>query len=303
MSSPLQSGPPADMSAPTQSTFAQDGTRLAYRTYGAGEVCLVLTNGYSTSSFYWRHVIEHLRRRVRLVTWDLKGHGASDPARTLEGCTIESAADDLGRVMEAAGARSAVLVGFSLGCQIVLEAWRHFPERIDALVPILGTYERPFGGLLHPRVGALAARTFERLAPRLGASALRASERLCRSTRVHRLNQLSGLVGRRVSFDTMRAFYEHLGVIDPTTWAAMGIAAEKHSARDLLPTISVPVLVVSGGRDTFTPAARGKEMADAIPGSEYFLLPEAGHTGLFEYPEEINARLDAFLRRHRLLTP
>ena len=117
------------MSANRGSTVARDGTRISYAVLGDRGPYWVLVNGYGTTDFYWRYLIPHFRDRVRFVTWDLKGHGASEPARSEVGCSIPEAADDLRRVMDAAGVHRAALLAFSLGCQIILEAWRHIPDR------------------------------------------------------------------------------------------------------------------------------------------------------------------------------
>lgn len=290
-----------DTDVPYAFVEARDGTPIAWQSHGASEgPTLVLTNGYSTSSFYWRHLIERFAPRVRLVTWDLKGHGASGAACGPQGCAMPELVDDLRRVMDAAGVERATLVGFSMGCQIVLEAWRHMPQRIAAIVPVLGTYGRPFDTLLHPRVGRLAARLFERLGPRLGPGSLRATAAVMRTGLGHRLNVLGGMVGRGVERSTMRSFYEHLGAIDGPTWVAMGIAAQQHTAADLLEHIDVPVLVVSGGRDRMTPHAVSVEMARRLPRGEHLSLPHASHVGLYEYPDVIGDALEDFMRRHAL---
>lgn len=261
----------------------------------------MLTNGYSTSSFYWTHLLERFAPATRLVTWDLKGHGASGPARAADSCAVPELVDDLRRVMDAAGIERATLLGFSMGCQIVLEAWRHMPQRIEALVPILGTYGRPFDQVLHPRIGPTVARVFRHIGPHIGARGLRATAALMRTGIGHRFNVLTGMVGAGVSRQTMRDFYEHLGAIDGPTWVAMGIAAQEHSAADLLGQIEVPVLVVSGGRDRLTPHAISVEMVRQIPRGEHLSLPEACHTGLYEYPDAIGDALERFLRRHGIL--
>jgi len=279
---------------------AADGTPIAYEVRGEGPV-LVFTNGLATSSFYWRRVLPQLEGRARLVTWDLKGHGGSGPARSLEHTTVAHSADDLRRVLDAVGAERAVLFGFSFGCQIVLEAYRHFPERIAALVPILGTYGHPFRTLVDPRVGPLFFSVFRRVPPRVAGAALRFARRSASLPGSFRTSQRLGLVGERLSAEDMAPFYEHIGRVHAPTWKAMGIAAEAHTAADLLPHIRCPVLVVSGGKDAFTPPGAAHFMAERIPGAEELHIPEASHTGLLEFPDEIGARIQEFLRARGLL--
>ncbi len=56
----------------------------------------------------------------------------------------------------ASGAERVTLLGYSLGCQIVLEAWRRLPDPMVGLVCILGTAGRPFDHFYGPVLGRLA---------------------------------------------------------------------------------------------------------------------------------------------------
>ncbi len=291
------------MAPPHRFIEAADGTPIAYRVAGDPSLpALVFTNGYATSDFYWQHLARHFQGEARVITWDLKGHGRSDAVRDPEHVSIRWCADDLFRVMEAAEVEEAVLLGFSLGCQVNFEAWRWGPERIRALVPILGTYGRPFDNLLHPRVGSALYGAFRRFGGYTAPAIIGGAYVGMRTPLAHYINQSIGMIGRNVGRKTMMPFYEHFGEIDPQTWAAMGVAAQQHSAEDLLPTIDVPTLVVAGGRDAFTPMRLSRKMADDIPDADLIVLPDATHAGLLEYPEEIIRVVDGFLRSRRLLT-
>ncbi|MGE0708276.1 MAG: alpha/beta fold hydrolase [Planctomycetota bacterium] len=284
---------------------ARDGTPIAYVVRGAqadGDApALVFTSGFTASHFYWRHLLPRFEPHARLIAWDLKGHGSSGPARDPLAVRVEDSVDDLRRVLDACGVERAVLFAFSLGCQVILEAWRHMPARIAGLVPILGTYERPFDNLFHPALGPRLFRVFRRVGPTIGGPALKAGWLQSRAPLSFRLSQRLGLIGPRVAREDMEHFFAHMPRIHGPTWARMGIAAQEHSARDLLPTITAPVLVVGGGKDTFTPTHLSEHMARAIPGAELLLLPEGTHTGLFEFPSVIADRAEAFLRAHELL--
>ena len=60
-------------------------------------------------------------------------------------------------------------------------------------------------------------------------------------------------------------------------------------------TIAVPTLVVAGGDDRGAPAAQMEELAAAVPGSRFRVLPGAGHLLNLEEPELFGAALSEFL--------
>lgn len=279
-----------------RSITAADGTRVAYGVHGQGPA-LVLTNGITTSAFFWEHLFPEWTSRYTVITWDFKGHGRSEPARTPAGVTMEALADDLRRILDDVGIDRAILIGFSMGSQVILEAYRLFPDRVRALIPILGPYERVFDTALGPfgkAVGALV-----RLAPRpLLTPAFRTFHGVMRLPLSPRLGRLLGLVGPDTRPADLQRFIDHFGTVHPPTVAAMAIAAGEHSAADLLPLIDVPVLVVAGESDVFAPAARvGERMHAQIAGAELLRMPHGTHTSLFEHHEEIGAAIAGFLGR------
>lgn len=281
---------------------AADGTAIAYRVQGTGQN-IVLTNGLAASDFYWQGLLPRLSQNARVISWDLKGHGASEPAHDLKAASIEASVDDLRRVLDAADVDQAIFVGFSMGCQIILEAYRHIPERISALLPIFGSYERPFDHLLHPRVGPYLGRLLQHV-PTAALTPLFAttSRTALHVPRLMWLNKKLSIVGQQLERSDMQAFYAHLGQMHAPSWLALAQSAAQHSARDILPTIERPSLVIVGGHDRFTPAKQGRKMAALIPKAELFAISAATHTGLLEYPELIVNRILDFCEQHKLLT-
>ena len=56
-------------------------------------------------------------------------------------------------------------------------------------------------------------------------------------------------------------------------------------------------MVIAGDRDMLIPACYGRRMADAIPGSEFVLIPDCGHNPFIEKPDVIVPRITEFLMR------
>ncbi len=67
--------------------------------------------------------------------------------------------------------------------------------------------------------------------------------------------------------------------------------------RPILPTIRVPTLVVVGENDVVTPVAMSQEIARAIPGAEFRIVPDCGHMPPIEKPAELAPLLKGWLTR------
>src|SRR6266550_716719 len=81
----------------------------------------------------------------------------------------------------------------------------------------------------------------------------------------------------------------------PGIAGALRALRERPDATPLLATIRVPVLVVAGDDDQIAPAAGMQEMARAIPGARFALVPDAGHVAPLEQPITVSAALADFL--------
>jgi pimeloyl-ACP methyl ester carboxylesterase len=275
---------------------AADGTAIAWRERGEGSP-LVLCHGITTSDFFWRRMMPRWQARHRVITWDYKGHGESAPARTLAGADIVALADDLLRVLDAAGIERAPVIGFSMGSQVMLEAFRAAPKRFAALVSLLGTAGRLFDTALPP-FGPVLQRLLHGIPTPGVHAAVRGLGTAMYAPGAALVVRALGYTGHVPERD-IAAFREHFARLDPRTVAAIARAAGDHDARDVLAAIDVPLLVITGDVDRFAPAATvGVPMAEAAPKAELLRLPFATHTALFEHPMELALGIEAFFARH-----
>jgi pimeloyl-ACP methyl ester carboxylesterase len=281
-------------------TPAEDGTSLAYNVVGDG-AALVFANGYTTSNFFWHSVHDHLLPHAKLVTWDYKGHGRSAPARSREGTTMRALVDDMARVMDAAGVECATLLGFSMGSQVVLEAWRRYPERIRGLVSVLGPYQSMLDTAIHPRIGGSLHQALRLTGPRRFTLLHHGAHAVLRLPQAHRLGRKLRIAGPAAPDEDLATYIRHFGQIHPPTVRRIGLAAQNHSAEDLLHSIDVPVLIVAGSEDLFSPPHLGEMMHARLPDSELITVPGATHMGLVEFPEIIGPAIERFLQRQALL--
>lgn len=304
MTSPLRADRPAEPApapAPAvRQSFVRvsDGFQLFYRVVGEGEPALVCCNGVGVSTFFWRYLVAEFSPRHAVVVWDYRGHGASQRVRRGDDVSMERCARDLRAVCEAAGAARPVLLGHSMGTQVILEHYRRFPQHTAGLVSVLGTFGRTldtFGNLRHSRT------LFDLvLAATLGSRSAALNRFLWKPA----LNLPFGFdLARRLGwvhaeradpFD-LRPYIAHLDQIGAQVFFSFVQELGEHTAWDVLPRLDVPLLVFAGGKDGFSPPNVAARAAKLAPKAELELIADATHAGIVEYPGEIHERLDRWL--------
>ena len=242
-----------------------------------GEGCpLVLAHGFGGSARNWRPQQRALSDRVRVVSFDQRGHARSEAPRDPSLYSLAHLAQDFGRVLDAEGISKAVVGGLSLGAAAALEFALRAPERVEALVlaalPGPGGFARvaPDFALAIEQDGLEAAGDQFVWGPRSGLDATGAN--LVR-----------------------QGFLEH----PPHALAALlrGAICELAQPRASDPRtarITAPVLLIAGAGDA--PALEANAaLARAVPHARTATLPDAGHVVNLAAPTAFNAQVLRFL--------
>ncbi|HDH97110.1 MAG TPA: alpha/beta hydrolase, partial [Proteobacteria bacterium] len=88
----------------------------------------------------------------------------------------------------------------------------------------------------------------------------------------------------------------HLAETDCELLARLLLAFERHSGRNVLAELDVPVLVVAGEADPFTPAEHYEEICKLASDCDILWLRRGSHAVLLEQPEVVNLRVEKFLQ-------
>ena len=113
------------------------GIRLFYERQGDGNPPLVFVHGFACSHDDWQPQVDFFRRRQCVVTCDLRGHSASD--RDPAHCDIVTYSADISALLGALELQPAILIGHSMGCRVVLQAYLDTPQRVAGLILVDGS--------------------------------------------------------------------------------------------------------------------------------------------------------------------
>lgn len=117
-----------------------DGVAIRYEVRGTGDPALVLVHGWTNSRGIWGVHPSTLSRTHRVVVLELAGHGESGAERAE--WTMDAFGEDVVAVVEQLGLEQVVLVGFSMGGAVVLEAAERIPDRVLGVI-FVDTFKDP----------------------------------------------------------------------------------------------------------------------------------------------------------------
>jgi 2-hydroxy-6-oxonona-2,4-dienedioate hydrolase len=245
----------------TEIWTAVNGCRVfaRMRASGASEhPPVVLVHGFGVSGAYFVPVAERLSHEFDVYVPDLPGHGRSDtPDAPLD---IHGLAYSLLCWLDAMGLEKVVLVGNSMGCQIVADLAMRRPERVDRLVLIGPTLDQQL-------------RTLTRALPRLLAC-----------TR-HERPTLYPLLAR-----------DYLRMINRIPHEYIAMRDDRIEAK--LRRIEQPVLFIRGGDDPITSAHWLAELVRITPDCRVSVIPDEGHAAQFSAPASIIRVIAPFIREN-----
>jgi pimeloyl-ACP methyl ester carboxylesterase len=111
---------------PVGNLYVRDGGKSEH-------VPIVFVHSLAGNGGQWALQLDHLRRRRRAVSLDLRGHGESDPADDGD-YSIVGLAADIEAVADQLGMRRFILAGHSLGSVVAIEYASRHPERVAGLL-------------------------------------------------------------------------------------------------------------------------------------------------------------------------
>tara|TARA_R110002167_G_scaffold100794_2_gene262784 strand:- start:19386 stop:20186 length:801 start_codon:yes stop_codon:yes gene_type:complete len=234
---------------------------------------LVFANSLGTTLDLWQKVVPLLPDGLRIIRYDLRGHGQSEVP---DGpYSMGQMVSDAQTVCDAFDVQDAMFIGLSVGGMIAQGLAVKRPDIIRCVV--LSNTAAKIGNpqLWQDRIDAVHA---------------------------HGMAALSDSIMQRWFG---RDFY---GTPDMAPWQAMvsatnpagyaGVCAAIAGTDFYTPTsgLRIPALGIAGGQDAATPADLVRETVDLIPGSQLEVMPRCGHLPCAEDPVTYADILTDFMR-------
>ncbi len=264
-------GSGAQRTARLDSALSDDGVPIAYAAYGKGDVAVVFVHGWSCDSRYWYNQVPYFAKKYRVITVDLAGHGNSGFGRKVY--TTEAFGRDVAAVLRQLNVKKAVLVGHSMGGEVILYAAKLAPERVIGLV---GADTLEDLGMVYPDEVKMAI--YEPIAqdfvPKVSAFVRSMFPANADRGLVEAVVRDMSSAPQDVALSSMKEYFK---VNDP----------------DLIRGLSVPLKSVNA--DLWPTNVEGNKKL--VPSYEMALMKGRGHFVMLEAPDEFNVLLERMIRR------
>ena len=277
-----------------------DGARIFVEETGPESSSgVVFVHGSALRTDLWHYQMPGFAGR-RLVFYDMRGHGLSQPKGNSEYST-QTLAADLAVVISDCGLEEVVVVGHSVGGMIALELASSRPEllgtTIKGLTLVNTTYRPPMetitGGAAVAHLERLTRRPFDLLGPY--------SKRLDRIRKVVRPSDALfwavsfAAFGPRASARQIDFTYDMVAETPSDTIFGLFKVYRGFDVAERLGDVTVPVLVLAGTHDRLCLPEASEHIAAQLPKAQLEILEDCGHMSMLEQHETFNDLLENFL--------
>jgi pimeloyl-ACP methyl ester carboxylesterase/DNA-binding CsgD family transcriptional regulator len=259
----------ADQTPVTRYAVSGD-SHIAYQVLGDGPRDLVLIPGFVSNvetAWTWPAHARFLRRLAagrRLIVFDKRGTGLSDPVADPSCLTLEQRMDEVRAVIDAAGAHRAALFGFSEGAALGMLFAASYPSRTNGLIL--------YGGLISPALDTAANAVVNVFAD---PAAAWETMRQVWGTGQFMAPFLPTATSTESEMAHVARFERH-GASPAAAYAIIRMAAAI-DVRGLCPAVHAPSLVMHRRDDLLVPSANSRYLAEHLPDVRYVELDGVDH--------------------------
>jgi pimeloyl-ACP methyl ester carboxylesterase/class 3 adenylate cyclase len=271
-----------------QTRYAKAGDiHIAYQVFGDGPIDMVMaTEFWHSIEVQWdqpdlARYLDRLGALARVISFDQRGSGVSDPVSLDEVTSLELWMDDIQTVMDEVGSESAVFYGIGGGGTMAMLYAATYPQRVSGLV-LVNTFARLMRAPDYPwgRAPELEEEVMDVMRTGWGHGVF-----------------LDLLAPSRVGDQEFRqwwARYQRIGA-SPGTVLTMRQMFAQFDVRDVLPSIRAPALVLHRAQSPFYRIEHGRYLAEHIPGARFVEVPGADYFSFLGDSELVLSEIESFV--------
>jgi pimeloyl-ACP methyl ester carboxylesterase len=272
-----------------------DGTRIYYEVRGQGKP-LVFVYGIACLINHWHNQLNYFSQNYQTIIFDFRGHHFSETPADKKNLSIDALSKDILALCDHLDIKEAVFLGHSFGSEILLQAYLQRPVLFKGMGFVAGFFSNPFESFL---TGRQLQQVFQHVKKAYNAAPAVMSA-LWRYGVTNPISVfLSAVVGgfnlQQTSMKDVEIYAQGVANIDVRVFLTLFEELTQHNGISDLSKIGVPTLVIAGEKDSITPTHVQQQIANSIPHSELYLLPNGSHCVQLDFPDIVNAKIENFL--------
>lgn len=241
---------------------------------------VIFVHGFPYDHWMWHNQQKYLKNEFFYISYDIRGLGKSSPGNGQ--FTMETLVDDLFLIIQEMKLEKPVICGLSMGGYLCLRA--------------IEKDQSKFRGIILCDTKAFADDNTAKLKRSDGIKQINTEgiEKFCEDTIPNTFADATLIENRNVYEEILARSKKS----DPVGVKGCLIAMlSRTDTTPFLEKIEVPTLIICGEYDKLTPPPVMQEMHKKIKGSEFVIVPKAGHMSPIENPEFVNKEIEGFLNR------
>lgn len=256
--------------------LAVRGLATSVDVQGDGTAILFI-HGFPFDRTMWRHQLSMLTGWRRIAP-DLRGMGLTDGPPTEY--SMAEYADDIAALLDSLHQDEAVVCGLSMGGYVAFEMLRRHADRVLALVLVNTRADADSPADKKTRNEMIDLVKREGPAALAGVLVPKMLAPVSHATMPQVVDELKEMIN---------------GGSPEGIVGALAAMRDRPDSTDLLESISVPTLVIAGAHDQIVSVSVARKMAQAVPGAQFTVMPDAGHLAPLEQPTSVSRVLAEFL--------
>ncbi len=259
---------------------------------------LVFNYGLVCSNHHWKFQLDYFDQLgYSILIHDYRGHFQSSGIHDLKKITFPQMAKDIHDLCLYHSVEKAIFLGHSMGVNVCLQIARDYPNLVEAMVLISGTFmpvkDIMFDSNIMEFVAPFCAaglskypQVFNKLWASSGANPL-----------VRQIIHSSGFNKEKVSKEFIEIYLNRMGQLGADLFFQLFNEMTKQNITSSLDRMKMPVLVMGGEKDNVIPNHLQRTVASLLTNSETYFLIEGSHVPQADYPTLVNERIDLFFHQ------